>query len=110
MQGKEASIREKDQVALVEVGESLSHLTRSGRIPEVGKGRSLGRHRAGPVGFAPGECVSAPGGVEALIATKRSLLIGGRTPAGGSRHCRRMPRPVAVSDPSANGVERRFAA
>jgi hypothetical protein len=37
MEGKEASVREKDQVALVEVGESLSHLTRSGRIPKVGK-------------------------------------------------------------------------
>jgi hypothetical protein len=37
MEGKEASVRNKDQVALVEVGESLSHLIRSGRIPKVGK-------------------------------------------------------------------------
>ena len=66
MQGEEASVRGRDQVALVEVGASLSHLTRSGRIAEVGKEPG---DRWGVLG--PGQSDLHPVGVSARRVASR---------------------------------------
>jgi hypothetical protein len=77
MEGKQASVRQKDQVALVEVGESLSHLTRSGRIPKVGKEPG---DRWGVIG--PGRSDLHPVSLSARRGEHSAKLVTCASPAG----------------------------